>query len=63
MNFLKLFIISLVLIAVIIFLIGIGIFIGRKKPIKQQSCDRDITNDGILPGCGCGIDECCSRQE
>ena len=61
MNFLILLIISLLLIAIVMLSFGIGILLGKKNMIKQDSCSRNTKEDGIFPGCGCGLEHCCTR--
>lgn len=62
MNFITVFIASLVLIAFALLSIGIGVLAGRKNAIKQGSCGRNTTQDGMIAGCGRGVEQCCTRQ-
>ena len=63
MNFMTLLLVSLVLIAFAMLSIGIGLLLGRRNTIQPGSCGRNLTHDGITPGCGCGIESCCTRQQ
>jgi len=62
MNFLTLLIVCLVLIGISMLSVGMGLLLGRRNTIQHGSCSRNLTHDGITPGCGCGVENCCTRQ-
>ena len=62
MEYLKLFILSFIVVAISLLAMGINLLLSRKSTFKAGSCGNLSNNGGDSSGCSCGAERCCTEK-